>query len=189
MDYNMIMIFFKDYGWKMTLLALCGVFILGFLKSTGMFNKLKDNLKKYVYFSISCVLSIIACTIFIVVEGNFDWINWLVLSGSIILFTLAFYGVYENLGIRAMFKAFLFTPVKNLLAKLVEAVITNTLTEEVIVEHLGDFTGDVIDKISTDAKMLAIKNRKEKAELEAQEALKKKEKAEAKLAKETKITK
>ena len=88
--------FFKNYGWQLTLLALSGIVVLGFLKWVGVFNKLKDTSKKYVYYALSCVLSIIACTIYILATKSFAWASYGILCGAVVGLTGAVYTIYEN---------------------------------------------------------------------------------------------
>ena len=63
MDFNVVLDFFKTYGWQLGLLSLSGIVVLGCLKWFGCFKKVNSKYKKYLYFGLSVVFSIIACKI------------------------------------------------------------------------------------------------------------------------------
>ena len=127
MNYNVIIDFFKTFGWQLFLLALSGIVILGALKWFGCFKKIKKDYKKYVYFGLSCAFSLIACTIYLVATHNFNWASYLALCVAVIGLTIVVYALYEHIGLRALWKKVL-----NLIAKafklLCTAIVTGTLT-------------------------------------------------------------
>ena len=47
MDFNVVLDFFKTYGWQLGLLSLSGIVVLGCLKWFGCFKKVNDKYKKY----------------------------------------------------------------------------------------------------------------------------------------------
>ncbi|MGN0960768.1 MAG: hypothetical protein ACI4PF_01050 [Christensenellales bacterium] len=100
MEVQGIIKFFSTYGWKLGLLALSGIVVLGFLKKVGTFKKLNPKYKKYVYFGLSAVFSIVACTIYLLATKSFQWIPYLILCGSIFGLTLIVYQIYEHTGLR-----------------------------------------------------------------------------------------
>lgn len=100
MDINVILNFFATYGWQLGLLALSGIVVLGFLKKVGVFKKLKDDYKKYVYFALSCIFSIIACTIYLLATHTFAWASYLILCVMVMVVTIVGYHIYEHIGAR-----------------------------------------------------------------------------------------
>lgn len=107
MEVNFILDFFKNYGWQLGLLSLSGIFILGFLKKIGVFKKLNEKYKKYVYSGLSAVLSIIACTIYILVTSQFEILSYLTVCGLVIVITITAYHIYEHTGARWVWNKFI----------------------------------------------------------------------------------
>lgn len=106
MEVKFILDFFKNYGWQLGLLSLSGIVILGLLKKIGVFKKLDDKYKKYVYSGISALLSIIACTIYILVTSKFEIISYLTMCGLVIVLTITAYHIYEHTGARWVWNKF-----------------------------------------------------------------------------------
>lgn len=100
MEVGFIVDFFKMYGWQLGLLALSGMVLLGFLKKVGVFNKLKKEYRKYFFFGLSAVFSIIACTVYLLLINGFEWVSYLVLCGMVFVVTYFAYGIYEHTGAR-----------------------------------------------------------------------------------------
>lgn len=154
MDYKMIGEFFKNYGWQLTLLALSGILVLGFLKWVGVFNKLKDTSKKYVYYALSCVLSIIACTIYILVTKSFDWASYGILCGAVVGLTGAVYTIYENTGLRKLWKIIVLDNIARLFKLLTSAIVTGTLTKERLKKLAIDLGSQTLNELSAEAKTI-----------------------------------
>ena len=125
-DLSMIPQFFKTYGWQLGALALSGILVLGFLKWIGIFKNINKTYKKYIYFGISCALSIIACTIYLLVEHAFQWTNYVILCLSVIALTSVSYNLYECIGLRALVKLAILDP----LSKLTKIIISGSLSSE-----------------------------------------------------------
>lgn len=129
MELALIEQFFANYGWQIGLLSLSGIVILGFLKWFGVFNKLAKNVRKYLYFGLSCLLSIIACTIYVFAVGGVHGLDYLLLCGAVVGITIVGYHFYEHTGLRNAWNKVL-----DLIAKLFKfiltAIITKTLTED-----------------------------------------------------------
>lgn len=106
MEVKFILDFFKNYGWQLGLLSLSGIVILGLLKKIGVFKKLGDKYKKYVYSGISALLSIIACTIYILATSQFEIISYLTVCGLVIVSTITAYHIYEHTGARWLWNKF-----------------------------------------------------------------------------------
>ena len=107
MEVGILLNFFKDYGLHLGLLALSGMFILGFLKKVGVFKKLNEKYKKYVYFWSSSILSIIACSIYIFATHSFSWIPYLSMCGAVCAVTIVGYSFYEHTPLRKWFNKIL----------------------------------------------------------------------------------
>ena len=154
MDYKMIGEFFKNYGWQLTLLALSGIIVLGFLKWVGVFNKVKADVKKYVYYGLSCILSIIACTIYILATHTFAWASYGILCGAVIGLTGAVYTIYENTGLRKVWKMFVLDNVAKFFKMIISAIVTGTLTEEKVKKLAVDLGSQALARLSEEAKTI-----------------------------------
>jgi hypothetical protein len=122
--YMYIIKFFSAYGWQMTVLAVSGIFLLGVLKSVKAFDWIKiyttidgektinetktKQLKKIVYTVISAGLSIAACCVYLwIIDTQITIKLVFALGGTIWSMNTITYMLYENLGARAVWKAFL----------------------------------------------------------------------------------
>lgn len=122
--YMAIIKFFSEYGWQMTVLALSGIFLLGVLKSVKAFDWIRiyavegeektlqvdktKQVKKIVYTFISAGLSVAACCIYLtIINTELTATLILTISGTIWSMNTITYMLYENLGVRAVWKAFL----------------------------------------------------------------------------------
>lgn len=114
--------FFKNYGLNLTLLALSGIALLGLLKWFGCFKKVSSKAKKYVYFGVSAGISIMACTIYILLFSQFEIISYLLLCGAVMIFTLATYGIYENTGLRSAWKKLILDNISRLVGFIVATI-------------------------------------------------------------------
>lgn len=120
---NMIK-FFSAYGWQMTVLAVSGIFLLGVLKSVKAFDWIKiyavvgeektlqvdktKQVKKIVYTVISAGLSVSACCVYLtIINTELTATLILTISGTVWSLNTIAYMLYENLGVRAVWKAFL----------------------------------------------------------------------------------
>ncbi len=101
---TMILEFFKTYGWQLCLIACSGIFILGFLKVIGVFDKLAKEKRQYVFGGISAGLSITGSAIYLVCTGGFEWVSFGVLACTILAMNKAIYAAYENYGVKALVK-------------------------------------------------------------------------------------
>lgn len=169
MEVNGIIKFFSTYGWKLGLLALSGILVLGFLKKVGVFKKLNPKCKKYVYFGLSAVFSIIACTIYLLATHSFQWIPYLILCGSIFGLTLVVYGIYENTGLR-----WLWNKVLDLLCtgikKLFMLIFVHKVSADKVKEFLVDYGKEASEKLLQEVKQEIDERAKKEAEQKATEA-------------------
>lgn len=131
----------------MTLLATSGIVFVGCLKAIGLFSKLKNGAKKYVYFLTACVVSIISCTIYLCVNNAFVWADWGVTVVFIIAYTMALYALYENTGIRALLKKILFNPIKNLLHKIQSSIVAKSLSQEQAIDLAKGLGEDILTQL------------------------------------------
>ena len=168
------------YGWQLTVLATSGIVALGILKSFGTFNKVNAKAKKYIYYAISNVLSIVACTAYIFIKNSFEWRAYLILIGGIIGFTSAIYTLYENTGVRDMMKKCLYQPTKNLLSKIWNAILKGTLKKDTVIEMASSYGVDVAQEIVENAKEIAIEKQEEAKAKEEEAKAKEQAKAEKK---------
>ena len=180
---EMILHFFKEFGWQLTVLATSGIVFLGLLKAFGVFKKIKSSYKKYIYYALSTVLSILACTAYIFITDVFEWRTYLILIAGIIGYTSAIYTLYENTGIRDLLKKFLYEPIKKLLTKIWNAILQGTLKKETVIKMASDMGVDVANQIihtaiEKEAEKKVEAEKKEAEKLEKEKA--KEEKAETK---------
>lgn len=122
--YMAIIKFFSAYGWQMTVLALSGIFLLGVLKSVKAFDWIRiyavegeekilqvdktKQVKKIVYTFISAGLSVAACCVYLtIINTELTATLILTISGTVWSLNTFAYMLYENLGVRAVWKAFL----------------------------------------------------------------------------------
>ena len=122
--YMAIINFFSAYGWQMTVLAVSGIFLLGVLKSVKAFDWIRiyavegeekilqvdktKQVKKIVYTFISAGLSVAACCVYLtIINTELTATLILTISGTVWSLNTFAYMLYENLGVRAVWKAFL----------------------------------------------------------------------------------
>ena len=159
---EMIISFFKNYGWQLTVLATSGILLLGILKSFGTFKKVPAKGKKYIYYGISCVLSILACTSYILIKHSFEWRAYLILIAGIIGYTSAIYTLYENTGVRDLISKFIFTPLKKLFSKCWKHIVEGTLDKDAVIALASSYGVDVANQIISSA----VEKEQEKKQLE-----------------------
>ena len=152
MNSDMLIRFFEDYGWIMTVLATSGIVLVGILKACGAFNKVNAAYKKYVYFGVSCFISILACTIYLCASKQFEWASWGITAACIIGFTLTLYGVYENTGLRDLLKKVIFTPLKNALKKAETNFVTSSISSDKLGEMALSLGADVLTALAEQAR-------------------------------------
>ena len=160
MELALIEDFFVNYGWQLGLLSLSGIVILGFLKWFGVFNKLAKNVRKYLYFGLSCVLSIIACTIYVLACGTFEALSYLLLCVAVMGITIVAYHFYEHTGLRTAWNKVL-----DLIAKLfkfvVSAIVTKTLTEDKLKAKAIELGSQVLAELTKTARENELKAQQE----------------------------
>lgn len=154
MNASVIAGFFKTYGWQLSCLALTGMIVLGFLKWVGCFKKLPTNCKKYVYYAISCALSIIACTVYVLINKAFDWVNWGILCGAVIVFCGAIYTIWENSGLRAVWKKVVLDSISKLFGLITTSIVNGTLTKEKISQEAVNLGSETLAQLYREAKAL-----------------------------------
>lgn len=153
MTADMVIKFFTEYGWQMTVLATSGIFLVGFIKSSGIFEKL-GKAKKYVYFALSSAASVVACTVYLFITNKFVWKDWAVTIACIIPYTLAIYGIYENTGLRGLFERLLFKPVKNLIGKLICLFLSRGANSDTVSALLSAFGRELVKEALSAAESL-----------------------------------
>ena len=154
MDYEMIGDFFKNYGWQLTLLALSGIIVLGFIKWIGVFKNLKADNRKYVYYALSCGLSIVACTIYILATKSFAWASYGILCGAVVCFTGAVYTIYENTGLRKLWKTVVLNNIAKLFKSICNALVNGTLTQDKIKDLAIGLGSETLSELTAEAKTI-----------------------------------
>lgn len=175
MEAEMIISFFRQYGWQLGLLALSGMVLLGFLKWVGCFKKLPTKAKKYVYYALNCFFSIVACTVYILVMQTFEWINWAILCGSVVLFTGGVYTAWENTHLRDIWKKVVLNNISKFFKWLVSVIVNGTLTKEKLQQKALALGSEALNNLVAQAKALEAK-KAEEARIKAEEEKAKAEK-------------
>lgn len=152
MTADMVFKFFENYGWIMTVLAASGIFVVGVMKSLGIFSKIPKAIKKYLYFACACVVSVISCTIYMCATKTFVWSNWGIMIGCIIAFTISLYGLYENTGMRALITKIFFRPTKNLVQNIHKMLMTNSMSKEKLLKIAQEMGSDVFEEVVNEIK-------------------------------------
>ena len=166
MEVGFIIDFFKMYGWQLGLLALSGMVLLGFLKKVGVFNKLKKEYRKYVFFGLSAVLSIIACTVYLLLINGFEWVSYLVLCGMVFVVTYFAYGIYEHTGARWLWNKLIDLVVLGV-KKLFTLIFVHKVDEKKLTKEITKFGFDETIKLLQEIQ-IKLDEEKRKAEQEKQ---------------------
>lgn len=167
--FDLILEFFKTYGLNLSLLAMSGIVVLGCLKWFGCFKKINANYKKYVYFATSCVLSIVACTIYILAIHEFAWASYLLLCGAVIGFTLAVYGLYEHSGIRTAWKKLVLDNIAKLFKAIVSAIVSGTMSKDKLKTMAINLGSETLNGLVAEAKAIEEQKKLEEQEKAKQE--------------------
>lgn len=105
---TMIINFFSQYGWQLGVCALSGIFILGCIKCTKVFDKIENSqIKKALYLVSSVLLSLVACAIYLKITNGFTWRALGLVGASIFGLNQVAYQLYETSGVRALWKKLL----------------------------------------------------------------------------------
>lgn len=105
---EMIIKFFTDYGWQLGICVLGGIFVLGIFKMIGIFDKISNaQVKKFLYISISAILSVGTCAIYLYITDSFSLTTMATISIPVFALNQTVYQLYENLGIRTLWKKLL----------------------------------------------------------------------------------
>ena len=165
MEFNVVLDFFKTYGWQLGLWSLSGIIVLGCLKWFDCFKKVNDKYKKYLYFGLSVAFSIIACTIYILATHSFNWVSYLLLCVAVIGVTLVAYGIYENTGLRALWVKVVLNNVSKLFKTLVSAIVKGSMNADKLKKMASDLVSETLNELANQAKALE----EEKAKVEQTE--------------------
>lgn len=166
---DFVLDFFKTYGLNLSLLALTGIVVLGCLKWFGCFKKIKAEYKKYVYFGTSCVLSIIACTIYILAIHEFAWTSYLLLCVAVIGFTIAVYGLYEHSGLRTAWKKLVLNNIAKLFKMIVSAIVSGAMTKDKLKTMAISLGSETLNGLVAEAKAIEEQKKLEEQEKAKQE--------------------
>ena len=137
---EMVIEFFNNYGWQLTLIACSGIFILGILKFFNVFKKIDSDKQKYAYAGVSSGFAIIGALIYLLVTGTFTGAAFGITAVGIFTINQTLYSMYENYGLRTLFQKLGYLIV-NLVAKG-----KLTAAEETYVKSIGE---DITDETET----------------------------------------
>lgn len=166
---TMIISFFSKFGWQLGVCALSGIFILGCIKCTKVFDKIENaQVKKALYLVSSVLLSLVACAIYLKITNGFTWQALGLVGASIFGLNQVAYQVYETSGVRALWKKLLNFMGDNFL-KLFESVKSAVFTS-----FGSTALRALADKVEIEEHNKEVKN---KAKLEAKENAKKEKEA------------
>lgn len=90
-----ITLFFQQYGLALSIIAVLGVAVLGFLKYTGAFKKVAENVRHYLYLAISIGLSCIATAVYLVITKQFDISYYILIVGAVYALNQTFYNIFK----------------------------------------------------------------------------------------------
>lgn len=100
---DQLTIFYAQYGWQLTLIAILGIVLLGILKEANAFSKVDKPNRKPIYLLFSAGFSIVASGIYLLIIGKFE-INYFVgAAGAIYAINQVMYATYENTKLRDVF--------------------------------------------------------------------------------------
>ena len=167
MEVKFILDFFKNYGWQLGLLSLSGIVILGLLKKIGVFKKLDEKYKKYVYSGTSALLSIVACTIYILITSQFEIISYLTMCGLVIVTTITAYHIYEHTGARWLWNKF-FDLLLDAIKKLFKLIFIHKLDSKKIKSEMAKYGIEASQTILNELMAEVEANKKLKEEKEQQ---------------------
>ena len=94
------MIFFQNYGWQVSLIAIAGIVILGILKYANVFSKIEKEKRKPIYFAISIGFSILATIVYLAFKKQLELEYIVTLTFAIYALNQAFYAIYETTTLR-----------------------------------------------------------------------------------------
>ena len=107
---NMIIKFFVDYGWQVSVCAVSGIFVLGVLKLIGVFDKISNtNVKKFLYVACAFIFSAGACAAYLYIIKSFTWITFATITAPVFAINQTAYALYESMGVRQLWHKFLNT--------------------------------------------------------------------------------
>ena len=97
-----LLIFFKQYGAALSLIALAGIVILGILKYANVFSKLEERYRHICYIVISVGLSLIGSCIYLVSVDQFTSEYVLTLGTAIFALNQTFYAIYSSISLKEL---------------------------------------------------------------------------------------
>ncbi len=111
-----MLIFLKNYGLVLTLIALAGIGILGILKHYNCFSKVEEKYRHYLYIGISVAFSLIGSAIYLLVLKQFEVNYFLALAAAILLLNQTCYNLIKATSVGNLF-AKIFDFLKRLFTK------------------------------------------------------------------------
>lgn len=100
---NELLTYLADYGWILTLIAICGIFLLGILKYTEAFKNIEEKARHCIYILISAGLSIIGSAIYLGCINALRLPDFFVIAAAIFALDQTFYNLFKVMQIKEVF--------------------------------------------------------------------------------------
>lgn len=97
---DMIYQFMVTYGWKLTLIACSGIFVVGIIKFFKIFDFIEKDKRKPIYIGCAYLVSLIGSMIYLIVIGELSLASFGIISSAIYTFNQVLYSTYESIGLR-----------------------------------------------------------------------------------------
>ena len=95
-----LMMFFVNYGWVLTIIAVLGIVLLGVLKYANVFSKVAQEKRKPIYFAISVGFSLIATIVYLLIIGRFSIEYVVTVTAATYGLNQTMYAIYETTTLR-----------------------------------------------------------------------------------------
>lgn len=89
------LMFFNQHGVRLSVIACVGIALLGIMKYSGMFKKIDETKRHYVYLAISVGLSVLGSVIYLACVDNLDWNYIALLSSMIYALNQTWYNIFK----------------------------------------------------------------------------------------------
>lgn len=96
--------FYAQYGWQLTIIALLGIIILGVLKYANVFKNIDKENRKPVYLAISLGFSVVASIVYLLIVDRFSVEYILTVTPALFALNQGMYAIYENTKLRDLLK-------------------------------------------------------------------------------------
>ena len=100
---NELLVYLANYGWILTLIAICGIFLLGILKYIEAFKNIEEKARHCIYILISAGFSIIASAIYLKCTNALQLSAFFAIAGAIFTLDQTFYNLFKVMRIKEVF--------------------------------------------------------------------------------------